>query len=51
MAYYIKPRRPPNASPGWYKAFADGIQDHYNKDYIEVCAVYNYLGIFVEYER
>ena len=40
MAYYTKPRKPSNAGPGWYKAFADGIQDHYNKDYIEVNAVY-----------
>ena len=40
MAYYTKPRKPSNSGPGWYKAFADGIQDHYNKDYIEVSAVY-----------
>ena len=33
---YKRLRKPRNAGPGWYKAFAGGIQKHYHCDYLEV---------------
>lgn len=33
---YAKLRKPKNARPGWYKLFANGLQSHYDADYLEV---------------
>lgn len=30
------PKRPRDAGSGWYKSSADGIQQHYSYDYLEV---------------